>query len=95
MNDEIEEALNVMARFIGRAVHVPGDLDALEALTKVKSHIKVLEFAAQHRWQRMEAAEETLHLIAEGDYPKMITGDFDPYGDAAAFARSTLARRQA
>lgn len=69
--------------------------DALAALRELERENYVLEFAAQHRWERMQNAEETLHLIAEGNYPKMITGDFDPYGDAAAFARSTLARRKA
>lgn len=36
---QMEEDLNVLARFIGRAVGVSGDMDALEALTAVKREL--------------------------------------------------------
>jgi hypothetical protein len=68
--DEIEEALNVVARFIGRAVGVQGDLDALAALSEVKRYLEVLDFAATNRWERMAAAEDLLRERIDKD-PKL------------------------
>ena len=43
IEDDVQAEFGVLARFIGRAVRVEGDLDALESLSLLKAHCARLE----------------------------------------------------
>lgn len=53
-----------------------------------KGHEATLVGALRRNAELVEALER----IITGDYPKMLDGQFDPYKDAAEFARAALAK---
>lgn len=105
-HEEIDEAMNLIARFLGRAVGVSGDLDALEALTTVKYHVteleakaKVLERNSEHLSSLLEARqneafglEAALREIVELDDKTYYD---DPSAGFAAIARRALEKEEA
>ena len=93
MQLEVEEALGRLAGFIGRAVNVPGDLDALEDLTRVKYALEALE-------EKLQTFHGALEVIATTTYPARYLGTdlrgIKLYGgtdDASRFAREVLASK--